>query len=157
MILERGLSVIIGYLELDIPQGDYLLRTGVRDWILFRGQAMVTLLFFVIMVITITAGAVIVLFSNSLSGTRFQQSSVAYQVAQSGAENAILRLLRDSTYRSETLVIGTGTASIVVTDNGGGSYTILSKGTSNNLTRQIQMNITTVNNVSTVTSQKEVF
>ena len=122
-----------------------------------RGEAMLTLLFFTVMAMTITAGAIIVLFSNSLSGTRFQQGSVAYQVAQSGAENAILRLLRDPAYAGETLPVGDGTATITVTNNGGGSYTIISEGKVGNFVRKIQVDETYSNNLFTETGRREVY
>ena len=122
-----------------------------------RGEAMLTLLFFTVMAMTITAGAIIVLFSNSLSGTRFQQGSVAYQVAQSGAENAILRLLRDPAYVGETLPVGDGTATITVTNNGGGSYTIISEGKVGNFVRKIQVDETYSNNLFTETGRREVY
>ena len=122
-----------------------------------RGEAMLTLLFFTVMAMTITAGAIIVLFSNSLSGTRFQQGSVAYQVAQSGAENAILRLLRDPAYVGETLPVGDGTATITVTNNGGGSYTIISEGKVGNFVRKIQVDETYSNNLFTETARREVY
>lgn len=120
------------------------------------GQAMVTLLFFVVMAITITAGAVTVLFSNSLSGTRFQQGSIAYEVAQSGADNAILRLMRDSSYTGETLPVGNGTATITVTKSGN-SYTIISIGTVGSFVRKIEVDGTYNNTLFTQTARKEIY
>jgi hypothetical protein len=121
-----------------------------------RGQAMVALLFFVVMAITITSGAVIVLYSNSLSGTRFQQGSIAYEIAQSGVENAILRLIRDPAYTGETLTVGNGTATTQVTKSGS-SYTIISTGTVGNFVKKIQVDGTYTNTLFTEVSRKEIY
>jgi hypothetical protein len=91
-----------------------------------------------------------------LSGTKSQQGSIAYEIAESGIENAKLRLLRNPNYAGETLPVGEGSAVILVT-NSGGNYTILSKGVTGNFTRQIQVTATYNNNLFVVTSQKEIF
>lgn len=121
-----------------------------------RGQALITLIFFSIIAMTITAAAISVMFSNSLNATRFQQGSVAYEVAQSGVENAILRLIRDSSYTGETLTVGNGTAVIQVTHNST-AYTITSTGTVGNFVRKIEADGTYSNNQFIETSRKEVY
>ena len=79
------------------------------------GQALVTLLVFMIIAVTITSSAVMIIILNSKGSYRFQDGLVAYQIAESGAENAILRLLRNPDYTGETdLAVGEGTASIPV-------------------------------------------
>lgn len=120
-----------------------------------NGQALITLLFFVIIGITVTTSAIIIIGVDILSGTKLQQSTIAYEVAESGADNALLRLLRDPTYTGETMNIGTNTATITVT--GSGPYTIVSTGTVGNFTRKIQIVATYNDNLLTVTSRQEVF
>src|SRR4051794_27624872 len=83
-----------------------------------NGQALITLLFFAIIALTVTSASTIMVLANSLSGTKFQQGSVAYEIAQSGVENAILRLLRDPTYTGETMSVGSGTVVIQATSSG---------------------------------------
>ncbi len=122
-----------------------------------RGQALITLLFFTLIAVTVTAGSVAVLFSNALSATRFQEGSIAYGIAQSGIDNAILRLLRDPNYTGEVIAIDGGSVAVQVVYNGGSSYTITSKGTIGNLLRQIQVSVTYNNSLLTITSRKEVF
>jgi len=121
-----------------------------------RGQALISLLFFMIIAMNVTAAAVVILVANSLSGTKFQQGSIAYQIAQTGIENAKIRLLRDASYTGETLPVGLGNAVITISKNGT-QYTILSKGTIGNFIRQIQVVTTYSNNLLTVTSQQEIF
>lgn len=120
------------------------------------GQAMITLIFFSIIAMTITSAAMAVMFSNSLNATRFQQGSVAYEIAQSGAENAILRIIRDSSYTGETLAVGNGTAVIQVSHSGT-AYTVTSTGTVGNFVRKIEVDGTYSNNLFTETSRKEVY
>jgi len=121
-----------------------------------KGQALITLLFFTIIATTVTSAAVVMIITNSLSGTKFQQGSIAYEVAQAGIENAKLRLLRNPSYQGETLIVGQGSAVITVI-KGDGNYTILSKGTIGNFTRQIQVFADYNNSLFSVKSEKEVF
>ena len=119
-----------------------------------KGQALVTLLFFMVIGITITSAAVVVIVTNALSATRFEQGTDAYDIAESGAENALLRLLRNPFYTGETLPIGNGTATITVANN-----TIISSGSAafNNEIRTIQVNTVYNNGILTVTSWKEMY
>jgi type II secretory pathway component PulK len=121
-----------------------------------RGQALITLLFFMIIAIIITSAAVIIIILNSLSGTKFQEGTLAYQVAESGADNAILRLLRDPNYTGEVLTIGNGTATISVSASLN-TYVATSSGQVGNFVRKVEVTATYVNNLLTVTSEKEVF
>src|SRR4029077_7648817 len=96
-----------------------------------KGQALITLLFFTVIGVTVTSAAVAMIMVNALSGTKQQQGEVAYEIAESGAENGLIRLLRDPTYIGETLPVGSGSATITVTGSGtsGSPFVILSKGT----------------------------
>ena len=91
-----------------------------------------------------------------MSGTKFQQGSIAYEIAQAGVENAKLRLLRDPDYTGETLPVGDGSAEITVTKNGT-DYTILSQGTIGNFKRQVEVSATYSNNLLVITSSGEVY
>lgn len=132
-------------------------KLDIGNWIFTsRGAALITLLFFTMIATTVTGAAVVILLVNSLSGAKYQQGTVAYQIAQAGVENAKLRLLRNPSYTGETLDVGNGTAEITVTQNGS-NYTILSQGTIGNFMRQIQVEATYSNNLLVVTSTEEVF
>jgi uncharacterized membrane protein len=124
-----------------------------------KGQALVTLLFFIIIAVTITSAAVVMIIVNSLNGMKFQQGETTYQIAESGADNAMLRLLRNPNYTGEVLTIGQGTANIQVTGNGTGSnpYIILSKGQVGNFVRKIQITATYNNSLLTPSNPQEVF
>ncbi|MBI3380276.1 hypothetical protein HY029_05990 [Candidatus Gottesmanbacteria bacterium] len=125
-----------------------------RSSISNHGQALVTLLFFMIIAITVTSGAVVIILSNSVSASKFDQGNSAYYIAESGVENALIRLLRNPNYTGETLPIDTGNATIQI--SGSNPITITSVGTLNNLSRTIQVTVDYTNNILTVQSWKEI-
>ena len=115
------------------------------------GQALVTLLVFIATATIITAAATTVTLINSQTTGKFAQGEAAFPIAQAGADNAILRLLRDPSYSGETdLSIGNGTATITV--SGSSVKTITAEGKDGNFIRKIQVVGTFVNNTFTISS-----
>src|SRR3990167_6585930 len=111
------------------------------------GQALVTLLVFIATATIITAAATTVTLINSQTTGKFAQGESALTIAQTGADNAILRILRDpnGTYTAEgPITIGSGTATITI--SGSSVKTITSVGTDGNFIRKIQVVGTFVNN-----------
>jgi len=105
-----------------------------------KGQALITLIFISMIGITVAAGAIMLVYINSQSGLKIQEGNSAYQIAQSGAENALLRLLRDPGYTGETgLLIGNGIVDISVSSESG-SYIATASGSVGRFTRRIQIN-----------------
>lgn len=121
-----------------------------------KGQALIILLFFAVIAINVTAAATVIILINSLSGSKFQQGIIAYEIAQAGAENAKLRLLRDPNYTGESLNVGNGNAVVQVT-NSGDEYTILSQGKLGNFMRQIQITASYSANLLIFSSEEEVY
>lgn len=120
-----------------------------------RGQALITLLFYILILVTVTTAAVLLMVINTLSATKVEQGLVAYYVAESGAENALLRALRDPTYTGESsLLIGSGSATIVVTP--GSPTTIVSTGTVGNFVRKVQVVANYSGGSYTITSWQEI-
>ncbi len=124
-----------------------------------KGQALITLIFFMIIATTITTAAILVITVNSLSGTRLQEGTVAYQVAQSGADNALIRILRDPGYTGETLNIGSGSATIQVVGAGttASPYVITSKGKNGFYTKNVEVRAINEDDILNVISRKETF
>ncbi len=118
-----------------------------------KGQALALLLIYVLVAVIITSAAVVIATINSRGADKIYQGATAYDVAESGGETAMLKLLRDRSYTGETLTVNGGTATITIT--GSTVKTITSKGTLGNFTRTIQATVDTSNNVLTVTSWKE--
>lgn len=117
------------------------------------GQALVVLLFYMIIAITLATTAIAVVVSNSLSVTRNEDGILAMDIAETGGENAIIRLLRNTGYTGETLVMGDGKA--VATVSGTTTKTITSVGTVDSSSRTVQIVATLTNGVLTVTSWQE--
>lgn len=114
------------------------------------GQALVTLLVFIAVATTITAAATTVTLINSQTTGKFARGESALTIAQAGADNAILRLLRDPSYSGEVLTVAGGTATITV--SGSSIKTIISEGKDGNFIRKIQVVGTYVNNTFAMSS-----
>ena len=118
-----------------------------------RGQTLVMLLIYIVIAIIITTSAVAIVIVNSKGTDKLYQGTTAFDVAESGAETAMIKLLRDPAYTGESLTLNGGTATITIT--GTNPKTVTSKGTLGNFTRTVQATVDTSNNVLTVTSWKE--
>lgn len=119
-----------------------------------KGQTLIMLLVFMIVAITVTSAATILILLNSSGAQKYEGGTVTYMVAESGMENAILRLLRNPFYTGETLPVNGGTAVISVT--GSNPYTITSIGSKDGFSRTIQV-VVNYNGNMTITSWKEIF
>jgi hypothetical protein len=119
------------------------------------GQTLVVLMIFMTMAITVTSMAVVLIVNNTQAASRIEQGLIAYNIAESGMENALMRLLRNPSYTGETLTINSGTATITVT--GSDPMTVLSIGRWNNFTRRIQATASYVDGIMSVSSWGEVY
>ncbi len=116
---------------------------------------MISLLFFTIIAITITSGAIVVIIANSSSTDRFQQGVLATVSAEAGIENALLQLLRNPNYSGETLTVGSDLVQISVT--GTTSKTITSITNAGNSSHKIEVQAQYQNNILSISSWKEVY
>ena len=119
-----------------------------------KGQTLVMLLILMTTGIIITSAAVILIIVNSQAASKFSLGEDAYAIAESGAENAILRLIRNPSYTGETLTVGNGSATITVT--GSSTKTIISEGVRGDFRRKVQVVGGYVNNIFTPTSWTEI-
>lgn len=122
------------------------------------GQTLISLILIAVIGITVAMGATSLVFVNSRSGLGVQQGSMAYAIAQSGADNAMLRLLRDPSYQGESnFVIDGGYADIQVSSNSG-SFIATSSGKIGNYIRKIEIRAHYDENyVLVIDSRKEIF
>lgn len=118
------------------------------------GQTLVLLLVFMAVTIIVVTAVTSISVTNYVGSSKFDQGNAVLSIAESGAENGVLRFLRDPTYTGEVLPVGAGSATITVTD--GAAPTIKSVGTYGNFRRTIEVRTTFVNNVLTITSWKEI-
>ncbi len=121
-----------------------------------KGQALVMLLIFAIIGIMVTSASVALIISNAQGSDKLYQGATAYDVAESGAETAMIKLLRDPNYAGETVTVGTGQAVITIASSGATIRTVTSKGTIGNYTRKIQVIADFTGGILTATSWKEV-
>jgi hypothetical protein len=116
-----------------------------------EGQALVTLIFIMVISIAVITAVVIVAANNIASGSRFEQGTVAYYAAETGAQNALLRKLRNPSYNGEVLTVNGATVTIqVVGDN------IVSTAEYGKSIRKIEVITTYSNNILSVASWKEI-
>ncbi len=117
------------------------------------GQTLVMLLVFMALIVTITTATVTISIVLSMGNTRAQLGAKAYDIAESGVENALLRLLRDPNYTGESnLPVGAGTVSTVVS---GTPITIISTGQIGTYIRKIQVEVT-LGDTLTILTWKEI-
>lgn len=119
-----------------------------------KGQTLIVLLTYMIIAIVVTTASIALVINSSKGTDKVYQGANSLDIAESGAETAMIKLLRDPNYMGETLTVGSGQAVITIT--GTNPKTILSKGTLNNFTRTIQVIVDTSNNTLTATSWKEI-
>ena len=119
-----------------------------------KGQALLMLLVFMIIAITVTSAATILILVNSRNTQKMEGGEIALHAAESGMENGLLRLLRNPFYTGENdLLIGSGTVDITVTGNN--PYTITSTATNGNFTRTLQV-VVNYNGNMTINSWREI-
>lgn len=119
------------------------------------GQALVVLLVFVVVSLTITSAATVLILVNSLSASRVEAGIETQALAESGIENALLRLLRNPYYTGESLTVGSGSVTVVVVD--GNPKTITSTATDGSFIKKIQATVSNNNNILQVLSWTEIF
>lgn len=117
---------------------------------------LVLLLVFMAIALTLTSAAIVIILVNSAAASKYEQSQMAYSLAAGGAQNALIRLLRDPAYAGETLTIPPlGTTIILVT--GTNPKTIASTARVGNFKRQIQVTANDADGKLTVTNWTEQF
>lgn len=119
-----------------------------------NGQALVALLVFMSMALTLTAAATTVVLIGLRSTTVVGLGEESLMYAESGADNAMLRLLRDPSYGGETLTVGAGTVTITISGTGT-TRTIIAEGVSGTSKRTVRVDVTLQNNTLTITSWSE--
>lgn len=119
-----------------------------------KGQTLVILLSYMVIAIIVTTASIALVLNSSRGTDKVYQGTNSLDIAESGAETAMIKLLRNPNYTGETLTVGSG--QVVVTVTGTNPKTILSKGTLNSFTRTIQVLVNTDNGTLTTTSWKEI-
>ena len=119
-----------------------------------KGQALVSLLIIIAVSILAVTSAIV---SASLSSTTAITtiSDKVYYSAETGAEEALIKLLRDPTYSGGNFNIDGVDVNIIVSSPSPTERNISSDATINNVKRKIAVRANFINNTLTVTEWKE--
>lgn len=117
-----------------------------------KGQTITALLIFMVIAISVTAGAAALMSINLAGLSKIEMGTDILLAAESGAENALIQVLRNPNYTGETMTIDNATVTITV--NGS---TIESSATNGKFTRKIRVITDYNDNIMSVVSWKEVF
>ena len=122
------------------------------------GQALVMLLFFIMIGITITTAAIFIVAGNSLSAMNVNEGEIAKAFAETGAEKALLQILRGNYEKEgttlENIPLTGGEANVTITSTNG-TATIDSVGTAGNYVKKVRVTVLK-DGMMEVTSWKEV-
>lgn len=122
-----------------------------------QALALITVLIFgAFAMIVITFGITLMLIQTD-SARQFLAAQKALTLAESGMENALIRLLRNPNYSGEILTLPGGTATIVVSDSGSNKIVTVTADSGNSLNsiRTIQALVVEENGQSLIESWQE--
>lgn len=119
-----------------------------------KGQTLVSLLIIIAVTILAVASAIV---SASLSSTTAITtiSDKVYYSAETGAEEALIKLLRDPSYPGETLGLSGINVEITVSSPSPTERVITSTASTNSIKRRVDVSAQFLNNILTVTSWDE--
>ena len=133
------------------------LRGKTRDRTRSSGQALVALLVFTVVTITLASAAIVIVLVNSTRAQTVEQGTITRTLAENGIENALIRLLRDPAYSGETLTSAEGDAIVEVVAGAGNIKTITSRAQSRGFVREIQVVVDTTNYQINIQSWKQTY
>lgn len=112
-----------------------------------KGQALVTLLIFILVAVSIAVAATLIVASNSLAATNLQEGIITKQMADSGVETAYLQILRNPGYVGETITGLNGGNVVVSVAWVGTTGTIVSTATNGTFVKRVESVVTNSQNV----------
>lgn len=118
------------------------------------GQALTTLIIVMFIGLSVMAATIAVVDTNSLLVSQMYESETALITAESGLEDAIIKLLRNPAYAGGTLTLPDGIATITLAP--GPPIVVTARGVVGSHIRTIQARIVFQNGIMTVTSWKEI-
>ncbi|MDA1317265.1 MAG: hypothetical protein O3B87_04545 [bacterium] len=114
------------------------------------GQTLVTLLVFSVVALAVTTTAISVTINTSHATQAVENRVYVQHAAQSGIENALLRMLRNPSYVGETLSVDD--ALVVTTVTGSDPYTITATANNGLFSHTQEAQVTYTNNILTISS-----
>ncbi len=114
------------------------------------GQTLVSLLVFSVVALAVTTTAISVTINTSQATQAVENRVYIQHAAQSGIENALLRMLRDPTYGGESITIDDVT--VVTNVVGSDPYTITATADNTRFSHTEEAVVTYTNNIVTISS-----
>ena len=119
------------------------------------GQALLTVIFIAVIGILITTGALYALLNNINTATLEEVGVMTHSAAESGIENALIRLIRNPSYTGETMILDDN-RTVVVTVTGSSSQTITATATTGLVTQRVAVVVHYNGGVLTIDSWKSI-
>lgn len=119
------------------------------------GQVLVSILIIIAVAVLATSTAVVASSLSRTTGVSITSDKLLY-AAESGAEEAIVKLLRDPTYSGESVNINGVSVNIDIISPTPSERVITSKATQDNLIRKVAVSAEFVNNILTVNSWRQI-
>ncbi|MFA5776465.1 MAG: hypothetical protein WC988_02840 [Patescibacteria group bacterium] len=120
------------------------------------GQILTSVLVFMAFGLSVIALSATLTIINIQNTAKLAQSEQASNYAEAGAEEAILRLIRDPSYTDGSLPISTDSVIGIVVTGTGDDRTITSTATYNGFTKKVLAQVSLANNKVTLVSWKQI-
>jgi len=120
------------------------------------GQILTSVLVFMAFGLSVIALSATLTVINIQNTAKLAQSEQASNYAEAGAEEAILRLIRDPAYSGGSLPLSADTVIGITVTGVGDSRTIISTATYNGFTKKVQAVVSLANNKATLVSWKQI-
>lgn len=120
------------------------------------GQVAIMLVLIIMVLSIITTAAVALAISTTKDTTTLSLGERALMVAESGAENTILQLIRDPNYNGEAAPLSIGPGSATIELSGTSPITIMSTGVVGDMVRKIEVQVNIVGGQLTVLTWREI-
>lgn len=120
-----------------------------------RGQILSSVLVFMAFGLSVIALSAALTIINIQNTSKYIESANTLNYAEAGAEEAIIRLIRDSNYNGGSFTLGTASISVSVT-GAAPNKTVVSTATCNGFVSKIQLTLTVSNGKISLVSWKQI-
>lgn len=120
------------------------------------GQILTSVLVFMAFGLSVIALSATLTVINIQNTAKLAQSEQASNYAEAGAEEALLRLIRDPTYSGGSLSLSADSVIGITVTGVGDSRTVTSSATYNGFTKKVQAVVSLANNKVTLVSWKQI-
>lgn len=121
-----------------------------------EGSVLLVVMVIMLVASLVIAAAITLILSGSSSTTRVEVAQMAYQAAESGVDEAQLRLLRDPNFTGNVSNIPVGVSTADITVSSAWPKTIDSYGKYGGVIRHIRITATFNSGILTITALKEI-